>query len=152
MDPETFEPPTTLLPKLFTTLSQRYADRAGGYTRIHKFGRRPGDNAPHAILELVDGPKDLKFEMVARAVGLEAAQRGAERGLEGVSEDWEGLREGTKLGMDKVLKYRGEQGRRELEERAREWTDRLMAEERASGGLRRRKAELETRSIADAAR
>jgi large subunit ribosomal protein L17 len=55
--------------KLFTHLAPRYAERQGGYTRIHRFGRRPGDNAPHAILELVDNPKDLKFEMTARAVG-----------------------------------------------------------------------------------
>jgi hypothetical protein len=59
----------TLTPKLFETLATRYASRPGGYTRIHKFGRRPGDNAPHAVLELVDGPRDLKFEMTARATG-----------------------------------------------------------------------------------
>ena len=59
--------PTSLTPKLFETLATRYADRPGGYTRIHKFGRRPGDNAPHAVLELVDGPRDLKLEMTARA-------------------------------------------------------------------------------------
>ena len=59
----------SLTPKLFETLATRYADRPGGYTRIHKFGHRPGDNAPHAVLELVDGPRDLKFEMAARATG-----------------------------------------------------------------------------------
>lgn len=60
-----------LTPKVFTTLAKRYADRPGGYTRIHKFGHRQGDNAPHAILELVDNPRDLKFEVTARAVGWE---------------------------------------------------------------------------------
>lgn len=60
-----------LLPKVFKDFAQRYADRPGGYTRIHKFGNRPGDNAPHAILELVDNPRDLRFEMTARAVGWE---------------------------------------------------------------------------------
>jgi len=59
----------TLVPKVFDTLAARYAQRAGGYTRIHKFGHRPGDNAPHAVLELVDGPRDIKFEMAARATG-----------------------------------------------------------------------------------
>jgi large subunit ribosomal protein L17 len=59
----------SLKPKVFETLATRYADRPGGYTRIHKFGRRQGDNAPHAVLELVDGPRDLKFEMAARATG-----------------------------------------------------------------------------------
>jgi large subunit ribosomal protein L17 len=59
----------SLTPKLFDTLAARYAQRPGGYTRIHKFGHRPGDNAPHAVLELVDGPRDLRFEMAARAAG-----------------------------------------------------------------------------------
>ena len=58
-----------LMPKLFGPLAQRYASRVGGYTRVHKFGNRPGDNAPHAILELVDNPQDIKFEMAARSVG-----------------------------------------------------------------------------------
>ncbi|KAH9978890.1 hypothetical protein BGW80DRAFT_1281610, partial [Lactifluus volemus] len=43
--------------------------KVSSYTRIHKFGHRPGDNAPHAVLELVDGPRDIKFEMAARATG-----------------------------------------------------------------------------------
>ena len=51
-----------LLSKLFGPIAKRYAERVGGYTRIHKFGNRPGDNAPHAILELVDNPHDIKFE------------------------------------------------------------------------------------------
>ena len=61
----------SLVPKVFTDLAQRYAERPGGYTRIHKYGNRPGDNAPHAILELVDSPRDLRFAMTARAVGWE---------------------------------------------------------------------------------
>jgi large subunit ribosomal protein L17 len=62
-------PSLSLVPKVFGTLATRYAARPGGYTRIHKFGHRAGDNAPHAVLELVDGPRDLKFEMAARATG-----------------------------------------------------------------------------------
>jgi len=58
-----------LLPKLFDTFSKRYARRPGGYTRIHKFGNRIGDNAPHAVLELVDNPRDIRWEMTSRAVG-----------------------------------------------------------------------------------
>jgi large subunit ribosomal protein L17 len=40
--------------KLFDELSERYADRPGGYTRIVKLGPRLGDGAPQVILELVD--------------------------------------------------------------------------------------------------
>ena len=42
--------------KLFTELGPRYKERPGGYTRILKCGFRPGDNAPMALVELVDRP------------------------------------------------------------------------------------------------
>jgi large subunit ribosomal protein L17 len=44
----------TQLVKLFDTLAPRYAERAGGYTRIIKAGIRASDAAPIAIIELVD--------------------------------------------------------------------------------------------------
>jgi len=40
--------------KLFTNLGPRYVERPGGYVRIIKCGFREGDNAPMAIVELVD--------------------------------------------------------------------------------------------------
>jgi len=40
--------------KLFTQLGPRFKDRPGGYTRILKCGFRPGDQAPMAIIELVE--------------------------------------------------------------------------------------------------
>jgi large subunit ribosomal protein L17 len=44
----------TQLVKLFEVLGSRYADRAGGYTRVIKAGIRAGDASPMAIIELVD--------------------------------------------------------------------------------------------------
>lgn len=117
-----------LVPKVFGSLAQRYAERPGGYTRIHKFGNRPGDNAPHAILELVDNPRDLRFEMTARSVGWELLgkrNRGVEdaktlinTGIEDVCEvvgkekdlavgvRGGELRPKTRWNLQKVLRYR----------------------------------------------
>jgi large subunit ribosomal protein L17 len=52
--------------KVFDSLAARYRDRAGGYTRVLKLGRRPGDAAPISIIELVD-----------RETALAAPKRGA---------------------------------------------------------------------------
>lgn len=45
--------------RLFGELGIRYKDRNGGYTRIIKIGRRQGDNAELAVIELVDNPREL---------------------------------------------------------------------------------------------
>ena len=46
--------------KVFETFATRYKDRSGGYTRIVKIGNRFGDNAPIAIIELVDRDEGAK--------------------------------------------------------------------------------------------
>jgi large subunit ribosomal protein L17 len=45
--------------RLFGELGERYKDRNGGYTRIIRLGRRSGDNAELAVIELVDNPREL---------------------------------------------------------------------------------------------
>ncbi|MFK7888376.1 MAG: 50S ribosomal protein L17 [Gammaproteobacteria bacterium] len=42
--------------KLFAEIGPRYKDRPGGYLRILKMAPRPGDNAPMALVQLVDQP------------------------------------------------------------------------------------------------
>ena len=46
-----------LVTKLFAELGPRYAKRNGGYLRILKYGFRKGDNAPMALVELLDRPE-----------------------------------------------------------------------------------------------
>jgi large subunit ribosomal protein L17 len=45
-----------IVTKLFAELGPRYAKRNGGYLRILKYGFRKGDNAPMALVELLDRP------------------------------------------------------------------------------------------------
>lgn len=45
--------------RLFGELGARYKDRNGGYTRVIRLGRRSGDNAEMAVIELVDNPREL---------------------------------------------------------------------------------------------
>jgi large subunit ribosomal protein L17 len=64
-----------LVRKLFGPLAERYRDRSGGYTRVLKAGFRYGDNAPMAVIELVDRDPGAKgAEDKARV----AAEREAE--------------------------------------------------------------------------
>jgi len=53
--------------KLFDVLGPRFANRPGGYLRVLKFGFRVGDNAPMALVELLDRPE------VAEAVEVDGA-------------------------------------------------------------------------------
>jgi large subunit ribosomal protein L17 len=46
--------------KLFNELGPRFANRNGGYLRILKFGFRDGDNAPMALVELLDRPAEAE--------------------------------------------------------------------------------------------
>jgi large subunit ribosomal protein L17 len=53
--------------KLFNELGPRYKARPGGYLRILKFGFRVGDNAPMALVELVDRPLPKQDESTAES-------------------------------------------------------------------------------------
>ncbi|KAH3670249.1 hypothetical protein WICMUC_004941 [Wickerhamomyces mucosus] len=82
-----------ILPKLFGGLKERYANRAGGFTRVLRLEPRLGDNAPQSILELVDGPQEMKFWLTARVVA-----RLQQQGLE--------IDPLTKHNVEQLIKYR----------------------------------------------
>ena len=50
-----------MVTKLFDELGPRYSTRNGGYSRILKFGFRKGDNAPMALIELLDRPTEKEL-------------------------------------------------------------------------------------------
>ncbi|MFQ5971492.1 MAG: 50S ribosomal protein L17 [Alphaproteobacteria bacterium] len=62
-----------LVEKLFSTLAERYAERAGGYTRVLKAGHRYGDSAPMAVIELVDRDPEAKGQDSGPVPGEEGA-------------------------------------------------------------------------------
>lgn len=60
--------------KLFEEAPKRFADRPGGYTRVIKAGRRPGDAAPLSIVELVTGaPTEAKSSRRKKTSKVEPA-------------------------------------------------------------------------------
>jgi large subunit ribosomal protein L17 len=67
-----------LAAKLFDTLAPRYADRKGGYTRVLKAGIRYGDNAPMALIELVDRDPEAKGQDSGPVQNAEAEEAAAQ--------------------------------------------------------------------------
>ncbi|MEQ8968179.1 MAG: 50S ribosomal protein L17 [Azospirillaceae bacterium] len=63
-----------IVAKLFSTLSERYAKRPGGYTRVLKAGFRTGDSAPMAVIELVDRDPEAKGRKDRERVAREEAE------------------------------------------------------------------------------
>jgi large subunit ribosomal protein L17 len=66
--------------KVFDSLAARYRDRAGGYTRVLKLGRRPGDAAPISIIELVDRETAAAAGRRGAASGKASARKAAPAG------------------------------------------------------------------------
>ena len=62
--------------KVFETLSKRYANRKGGYSRVLKAGFRTGDDAPMAVIELVD--RDINAKKVDKPKKTEPTKKDKE--------------------------------------------------------------------------
>ena len=63
----------TSVEKLFKILSQRYQNRKGGYSRVIRAGFRYGDNAPMAVIELVD--RDINAKKIDIKKKIEEAPK-----------------------------------------------------------------------------
>jgi large subunit ribosomal protein L17 len=61
-----------MVEKLFVDLGPRFRARPGGYTRILRMMPRPGDSAPMALMQLVDGPVDLAAKVPAEESGTKS--------------------------------------------------------------------------------
>ncbi len=66
------------LRRLFDELGERYKERPGGYTRIIKMGRRTGDGAELAIIELVDNARDKEAQASPRKKAKGSAKKKGE--------------------------------------------------------------------------
>ena len=94
--------------KLFGELRARYQERPGGYTRVLRIEpiNRHHDQAPSAVLELVDGPRDMRFAMTAKSLVRE-------RLVAAGDDAGKGIRDITARNVVKVTRFRP-QGEMEL--------------------------------------
>lgn len=111
------------MPKLFGELRERYLERPGGYTRVLRIEPEKEDQAPSAILQLCDGPRDMRFMMTAKTIA-----RDREEGLK--------TSEITRERMKQVTRFRPD-GRKELEAAVESIRSREIDAQRREGGARK---------------
>jgi Ribosomal protein L17 len=125
------------MPKLFDTIATRYRNRSGGYTRVHKLPPRYGDMAPLAILELVDGKRDMLFSMTARKVARSTI----------LGTKW--LSESTKDAMYRIFQFRGQNAVKEFDAEVERQKALLVNEDKQYEAWRRIKDGKTVREIED---
>lgn len=129
-----FTPMQSNLRKVFGELRRRYSERPGGYTRVLRIEplNKHHDQAPSAILELVDGPRDMRFAMTAKSLLRERAAANdttaTTTGANGDEAVDMGIRDITAKNVLKVTRYRVG-GEKDLQKEV----ERLEAAKQASG-------------------
>ncbi|KAJ4294610.1 54S ribosomal protein L8, mitochondrial [Kalmusia sp. IMI 367209] len=104
-----FYEPNELVPKLFGPIRERYLERPGGYTRVLRIEPVKEDQAESAILELVDGPKDMRFAMTAKTLShIPKNMRMNELTAKNVKKVTQFRADGIEHLRDMVIRMRGE--------------------------------------------
>ncbi|KAI8934368.1 hypothetical protein NX059_009103 [Plenodomus lindquistii] len=104
-----FYEPNELVPKLFGPIRERYLERPGGYTRILRIEPMKEDQAESAILELVDGPRDMHFAMTAKTLARQKPRRLSPRQAQHVKKATQFREDGAETLQKMVQRLRLEQ-------------------------------------------